>query len=144
MSKDNQHNQPHRVKSHRRLGFLPNWRIFTYVILAFNLAMIAWIASAAAATNSGVNDCTGQQYSDACKAGTEVGGTIAIGLIIGVWVAGEIILGILWLVTNRKKSRDCPACGSDVKKGLFVCGSCGYDFRSALAGGAAPSAGEVV
>lgn len=27
----------------RRLAFLPGWRIFTYVILAFNVLMLAWI-----------------------------------------------------------------------------------------------------
>ena len=56
-----------------------------------------------------------------------IGAGLGIGLIIFLWAAADIILGIVWLITNRK-SRSCPTCGKDVKKGLTACKSCGYDF----------------
>ena len=38
-----------------------------------------------------------------CRAGTAVGGTIAAGFIIFLWVAADLILGVLWLVTGRRR-----------------------------------------
>ncbi|WP_406691989.1 hypothetical protein REH65_08335 [Saccharopolyspora sp. ID03-671] len=46
------------------------------------------------------------------------------------WVAGDVILGILWLVT-KPRTRDCPACGRTIKRGQMTCKSCGYDFAQA-------------
>ena len=34
---------------------------------------------------------------------------------------------------TRPKGRDCPACGTKVKRGQTACGSCGHDFASAAA-----------
>jgi hypothetical protein len=114
----------------KRLGFLPPWRIMTYVVLLFNLIMLIWVIAGAASGSGQPSDC-GTLDAQTCNDAQNVGTAIGVGLLIGLWVAGDIILGILWLVTNRKKSRDCPVCGRDVKKGLTVCRSCGYDFRTA-------------
>jgi hypothetical protein len=114
------------AKNGKRLGFLPGWRKGTYIVLLFNLAMLAWIiggtASAAKDANCGTDE--------ACQAGTAVGTAIGVGLIIALWVAGDVILGIIWLVTNRKKTRECPQCGSDVKKGLIACPRCSYSWAA--------------
>jgi hypothetical protein len=114
----------------KRLGFLPGWRIFTYVILAFNLLMLIWVIAGAASANGTPTDCgtlDAQTCNDAADAGTAIG----VGILIVLWVFGDIILGILWLVTNRGKKRDCPVCGKGVKKGAVTCRSCGFDFRAA-------------
>ncbi|HEX8095063.1 hypothetical protein [Jatrophihabitans sp.] len=118
------------ARSGKRLGFLPGWRIFTYVILAFNLLMLIWIIGGISSANSS-KDCGGLD-ADTCQAATDVGTGIAVFFIIVLWALGDIILGVLWLVTNRKRSRPCPACGTDVKNGTFECRKCGFDFRSAL------------
>jgi ribosomal protein L37AE/L43A len=39
-------------------------------------------------------------------------------------------LYVLYRVTGTKK-RECPACGSVVKKGITVCPKCGFDFIKA-------------
>jgi hypothetical protein len=116
------------AKNGKRLGFLPGWRKGTYIVLLFNLAMLAWViggtASAAKDANCGADE--------ACQAGTAVGTAIGVGLIIALWVAGDVILGIIWLVTNRKKTRECPHCGSDVKKGLVACPRCSYSWAATV------------
>jgi hypothetical protein len=117
----------------KRLGFMPGWRIFTYVILLFNLIMLIWIISGVASSGT-PKDCGGLDVKT-CTDASNVGTAIGAGLIIVLWALGDVILGVLWLVTNRKKTRPCPVCGSDVKKGVLSCRQCGYDFRA----GAMPS-----
>lgn len=117
----------HTPKKRKKLGFLPDWRVFTYVILAFNLLMLVWIISGAASAGGEATDC-GTLDQETCEAAEAVGTGIGVVILFVFWVLGDIILGILWLVTNRSK-RTCPACGSSVKKGLFQCSNCGHDFR---------------
>jgi len=109
---------------------MPKWRIMTWVILAFNILMLIWIIAGVAGVADNCAGKTGVEL-DACEAGTAVGATIGAGMVVGLWVAGDVILGIIWLVTNRKRTRECPACGRDVKKGLSVCPKCGFNFAAA-------------
>jgi hypothetical protein len=124
----------HVARNDKRFGFLPNWRIFSYIILIFNLIMLVWVIGGAASASGAPTDCVTLDEG-ACNAARDIGTGIGVALLIGLWVAGDFILGILWLVTNRTKSRDCPACGRDVKKGRFVCRNCQHDFRASLPGG---------
>lgn len=111
----------------KRLGFLPGWRIMTYVVLGFNLLMLLWIVGGVSDASDNCVDEIGTA-KDACEAGTAVGAGIGAFLLFVLWVFGDIILGVIWLVTNKKK-RQCPVCGHDVKKGEVVCRTCGFDFR---------------
>lgn len=70
---------------------------------------------------------------DACEAGTAIGASIGVGIIVFFWFLVDGILGILWLVT-RPKGRPCPDCGTRVKEGATVCPKCGHDFRAAAGG----------
>lgn len=115
------------ARNGKRLGFLPGWRIFTYVILAINLIFLIWVIAGANSGNGQPTDCNGldaQTCNDAQNAGTAIG----VGLIIVLWAIVDLILGVLWLITNRK-TRDCPVCGHNVKKGQMQCRNCGHDFR---------------
>ena len=106
----------------------PHWRKMTWVVLLFNAIMLVWlIAGVATATHNPA--CNGLSQST-CQAATDVGASIGAGLIIGLWLAGDVILGILWLVTH---GRSCPVCGKEVRRGVTVCKSCDYDFRGAAA-----------
>ena len=114
-----------------------NWRPFTWAVLIVNLLFLIWLIGG---IGSGVNEADCEQEAtralrDACEAGTAVGAGIAAGFIIFLWALVDIILGVVWLVTNRGR-RDCPTCGRAVKKGQTVCKSCGHDFRT----GTAPAA----
>ena len=116
------------AKNGKRLGFLPGWRKGTYIILIFNLLMLAWVVSGAASASGTPTDC-GTLSEEACNAASDVGTGIGVFLLLVLWAIGNVILGVIWLVTNRKKTRDCPVCGHDVKKGVVTCQACGHDFR---------------
>lgn len=116
-------------RSRKRLGFLPDWRIFSYIILAINVLFLVLIIVAVAGSSGHATDC-GTLDQDTCDAAKNVGTTIGVGIVVGFWVAADVILGILWLVTKGSR-RQCPACGHNVRKGVTVC-ACGHDFRAAL------------
>lgn len=105
---------------------MKNWRKMTWFILVVQVLFIIWIV---AGTSSAASNCDGLVGTDldVCQAGTAIGAGIGMGIIIFLWAFVDIILGLIWLVTNRGQ-RDCPTCGKAVKKGLTKCASCGYDY----------------
>ena len=64
--------------------------------------------------------------------GTESDTVLGIGFMFLVfWLAlMNTVLYVLYRVTGGKK-RECPACGSKVKKGIAVCAKCNFDFMKA-------------
>ena len=74
-----------------------------------------------------------------CNSLYDLGSGLATGLVIFLWVAADVILGIVWLVTNRSGKRDCPSCGKSVKRGLTTCQNCNHDFASAASSGTSGS-----
>ncbi|WP_141583284.1 hypothetical protein [Actinomadura sp. WMMA1423] len=61
-------------------------RVFPWIFLAVQIGFLIWVILGAMA-----NDCSGDE---ACEAGT----TIGVGLIIALWVAADVILGITYMV----------------------------------------------
>jgi hypothetical protein len=119
------------AKNGKRLGFLPGWRKGTYVVLIFNLLMLVWVISAAASASGDATDC-GSLSQDACNTARDVGTGIGVFILVFLWALGDVILGVVWLVTNRGH-RTCPACGRGVKRGHVTCRGCGHDFRTGTA-----------
>jgi hypothetical protein len=116
------------ARPRKRLGFLPDWRVFTYVILIVNLIFFIWAISAGASGAGHASDC-GTLSQQTCDDAAHAGAGIAVGIIIFIWAAVDVILGIVWLITRPTK-RHCPVCGTNVRKGQTECVSCGYDFRT--------------
>lgn len=116
--------RPPALKKH----WLPGWRPFTWVILAFNLIMLIWVI-VGASTHKSCHGLTGDALTN-CQAG-EVGTGIGVGLIILLWALGDIILGVLWLIT-KPHTRSCPACGNKVRKNVMQCPDCGFDFNQMI------------
>lgn len=86
-------------KLFRRLR--PHWRVMTWVILLWNAVMAIWLGvGLATGANSVAHEAT-----KAGQAGAEIGTGIGAALIIGVWVAGVVILGVIWLVTGYHQIR---------------------------------------
>jgi len=107
---------------------MKSWRKMTWFILVVQVLFLIWIISGA---NSAADNCAGLTGDDLtiCQAGTAIGASIGIGLIIFLWAIVDVILGVIWLITNRGQ-RDCPTCGKAVKKGQTTCKSCGHDYKS--------------
>lgn len=105
-------------------------RKMTWLILLFNLLMLVLVISGVASgSHTSKANCGGLTTSD-CTAASHVGTAIGVVILIVLWALGDVILGVLWLVTNRR-GRDCPVCGRPVKRGQVQCQKCGHDFRQA-------------
>lgn len=111
----------------RFLGF----RIFTWIVLAINIGFLVWIiGGTVGAANDIPGYCAERSDPAVCEAASATGTGIGVLLIVFLWVAADVILGILWLIT-KPKARDCPSCGRNVRKGVTACRKCGFDFRQA-------------
>ena len=73
------------------MGSLIKW-----LFIGFNVLMLVWlVVGFNAASNVGA-------VSEAEQAGRAIGTGIGIALILGLWVFGDIILGLLVLLTRPK------------------------------------------
>jgi hypothetical protein len=72
----------------------------TWVILVFNGLMLVWLVTGVTASSDSCSKVA-QTSTDACRAGTAIG----VGLILFVAAAGNVTLGVIWLVTNDRKAR---------------------------------------
>jgi len=100
----------------------------TWVILIFNAIMVAWIIGGVASTHA--SNC-GQLSQQVCNDAANTGKGIAVVALVVLWLVGDAILGVIWMVT---KGRSCPVCGRSVRKGLVACNKCGHDFRTTAVG----------
>ena len=71
------------------------WRI---LLLGWQALMIAWLVQYLTFVAPMV------EAGGAPGAGAAIGGTIGVGMIIAIWVAGTIILGLFVLLTRRTKT----------------------------------------
>jgi hypothetical protein len=109
---------------------MPKWRPFSWVILIINILFLIWVIAGIASSSGTPKDCGTLSAAD-CNNAQAVGTGIGVAIIIVFWAFVDVILGVLWLVTRpRGKTRPCPVCGTDVKKGVTVCPSCGYNFAT--------------
>jgi hypothetical protein len=73
--------------------------LFAGLFWLWQIMMVAWFASAINLTNNHFQ----QAVSEAAKARTAIGGTIAAYMILSVWAGGSVILGLLMFATRGKK-----------------------------------------
>jgi hypothetical protein len=117
----------------RKRRFGPGWRKMTWVILTWSALMLAWIIGAAGSSDASsyCREHRSQYLSIRdCEAVHNAGTGIGVGLLVGLWFLGFVVLTLIWLMT-RPKGRDCPVCGETVKRGRTVCPACGHDFAAA-------------
>lgn len=74
-------------------------KIFKWLLIIFNLVMLAWLISYFSLIGEMMNGTA----SDAEKAGAAIGGSIGTGFLLTVWVIGDIILGLAALLTRPRK-----------------------------------------
>lgn len=91
---------PHRPASRARR--FPRWRPLTWVILLFNALMLLWLVTGINAADDAGKDCRGEEL---CENANDVGTALGAGFIVFLWMAGAVILGVIWLVTGRSGRR---------------------------------------
>lgn len=72
-------------------------RIFLWVFLALQVLFIVWIITGSAGSSGTPADC-GTLDSKTCNDAEQVGTAIGVGIIIALWAATDIILGICYAV----------------------------------------------
>lgn len=77
-------------------------RVFTWIILGVNILALGLLILQISNVNRNATNC-GTLSQGTCNAAKDVGTTIGAGLIIALWVALDVILGVLWLVTRRRQ-----------------------------------------
>ena len=75
-------------------------KICKWTFIVFNVLMLVWLVGGVGAAGEGINTAT----TEAEKAGAAIGTALGAGLIIFLWVAGDIILGLFVLFTRPKAS----------------------------------------
>lgn len=73
--------------------------VFKWLFILFNVSMLIWLFSYFVQLGEMTSDLT----SDAEKAGAAIGGTLGTGIILITWVIGDVILGLLTLLTRPSK-----------------------------------------
>ena len=73
-------------------------KLFKWGFIGFNILMVIWLFS----YWGSVGELANTAGSDAEKAGAAIGGTIGTGMLFGLWVLGDIILGLFVMFTRPK------------------------------------------
>ena len=76
-------------------------RVFTWIILAINVLFAIWLISGIVGVSN--SECTGNLSQESCDAAKSIGGGIGALLIVFLWMAADVILGIIWLVTRKRE-----------------------------------------
>jgi len=73
-------------------------KIVKYTFIIFNIIMLIWLIGGMMSASDSISELS----SEAEQAGAVIGTGIGAMLIIFIWVAGDIILGIMTLLTRPK------------------------------------------
>ncbi|MFF9772670.1 hypothetical protein ACF1HJ_03150 [Streptomyces sp. NPDC013978] len=81
--------------------------MFLWLFLAIQLLFLIWVITGAANASGTPEECRGRT-GDAlqlCEDASDVGTTIGVGLIIGLWAAVDVILGFSYVVYRLASRR---------------------------------------
>lgn len=73
-------------------------KVVKWTFIGFNVLMLVWLVGGVGSASQAVN----QAHSQAERAGAAIGTGIGAMLIIFLWVAGAVVLGIMTLLTRPK------------------------------------------
>ncbi|MBK3631462.1 hypothetical protein JHN52_00510 [Streptomyces sp. MBT97] len=75
-------------------------RIFLWIFLVIQILFLVWVIAGAASGSGTPEDCRGLTGDNLklCEDADDVGTTIGVGLIIGLWAAVDVILGFTYVV----------------------------------------------
>ena len=75
--------------------------VFRWVFLAIQALFLIWIVSGVSGASDNCAGRTGQAL-ESCQAGTAVGAGIGVFMIVFLWVAVDVILGVGYLIFRKK------------------------------------------
>jgi hypothetical protein len=78
----------------------PMGKIIKWMFILFNIGMLIWLIGGVSDASSHIDTIKNEDE----KAGAEIGTGIGALVIIFIWVAGDIILGMLTYFTRAKRS----------------------------------------
>lgn len=113
----------------------PRWRKMTWVLIVWCALIVIWaIAGGSSSDHQDVAQCVQQAAgflsNQSCQNAADAGKGIGVALILLIGFVGFVFFSLIWFM-SRPKTRDCPACGSSIKRGVTVCARCGHDFAAA-------------
>ncbi|MBD0844574.1 hypothetical protein [Streptomyces sp. TRM68416] len=73
------------------------WRLLTWLVLAFNLAMLLWLVVALDAAENDTETCVG----DLCREANDPASATGTWLVVLVWLTGTVLLTAAWLITHH-------------------------------------------
>lgn len=73
-------------------------KIIKWLFILFNVLMIFWLVSGTISAGDVINNAS----SEAERAGAALGTGLGMSMVLGLWVIGDIIIGILVLLTRPK------------------------------------------
>ena len=73
-------------------------QVFKWLFILFNIAMLCWSLAYCGSLGQTINTAS----SEAEQAGTALGGTLGVGMLMFLWMVGDVILGIIVLLTRGK------------------------------------------
>ena len=73
--------------------------VFKWLFIAFNLLMFAWLVAGVGAGGEAMETA----QSEAERAGAAIGTGLGFSMILPLWVMGDVILGLLVLLTRPRK-----------------------------------------
>lgn len=73
-------------------------RLIKWSFMGFNLLMLVWLLSYWGDAGQVVNTAA----SEAEQAGAAIGATLGTGMLLGLWAMGDLILGMLVLLSRPK------------------------------------------
>ena len=74
-------------------------KIVKYSFIGFNILMLLWFVVGMGGAADGINNAG----SEAEQAGAAIGTGLGAMVIIFIWVAGDVVLGLMTLLTRAKK-----------------------------------------
>jgi hypothetical protein len=80
----------------------PHWRKTTWVILVFNAAMLVWLVAGLGPPPDCAREATDAMREE-CESGRAFGWTAAAGISVFFWIAGDVILGVVWIVAFLRR-----------------------------------------
>lgn len=96
-------------------------RPITWIWIAFNVLVI--VGTIISSSNA-LDKCIPPSEPLVCLASLGGGYTAYV-----IWIPGNLTLGAIWLITWLSNRR-CAACRTFLKRGEFICPSCGSDMRT--------------